>query len=156
MEVFIVEKKVLEVFSFRESVVEFLKMNLAIRPLQFFYRSSAEKTLLKLESLPENTIGRELFQMLRDNNLKVIPKFETHDLKHLILGYGMTSIEEIKMQAYLFGNGNKSIFCLLFLASGLLFPENWSEFIAEFKNGKRSVSIDNLSFEDVLICRVMS
>jgi hypothetical protein len=53
MNTLIIEEKQSRNFSFRESLVEFLKMNLAIKPLQYIYKRSAEKTMLELKSLPE-------------------------------------------------------------------------------------------------------
>lgn len=119
--------------------------------MQFFYKNRAKNILNALKLLPEGTIGSDLYKMLNNNKLKVILKFENHDLKHIILGYGMTSIEEIKMQAYLFGNGNKTIYCILFLASGLIFPEEWTAFYREYKKGKKSIYINNLSFRDTIL-----
>ncbi|GAA4113893.1 hypothetical protein GCM10022393_13120 [Aquimarina addita] len=144
------KEKTYEFPKFREQLVEFLKIYLAIKPLQFFYKTKSENTINQLKVLPNGTIGYELYKMLDNNNLKVIPKFENHDLKHIILGYGMTSIEEIKMQAYLFGNGNKTIFCILFLASGLIFPEEWKSFYKEFKKGKKSIYIHDLQFKETI------
>lgn len=145
-----IKERVYESFDFREKLVEFLKIYLAIKPLQFFYKNKSEKILNQLKKLPNGTIGSELYKMLNKHELKVIPKFENHDLKHIILGYGMTSIEEIKMQAYLFGNGNKTIFCILFLASGLIFPEEWDSFYKEYKKGKKSACIHDLSFNETI------
>ncbi len=150
------KEKIYETPKLREKLVEFLKIYLAIKPLQFFYKTESENIHAELKSLPSGTIGSELYRMLITNNLKVIPKFENHDLKHIILGYGMTSVEEIKMQAYLFGNGNRSVFCILFLASGLIFPEEWSSFYNEFKKGKKSVYIHDISFKESIIQRTES
>ena len=69
-------------------------------------------------------------------------------MKHIILGYSMSSIDEIRMQAYLLGNGYHSIFCLLFLVSGIIFPEYWNTFYQDYKKGKKSVSISKLVFEN--------
>jgi len=137
--------------KFREHLVEFLKIYLAIKPLQFFYKNKSENTLNQLKALPKGTIGSDLYKMLNNNGLKVIPKFENHDLKHIILDYGMTSIEEIKMQAYLFGNGNKTMSCILFLTSGLIFPEHWNSFYKEYKKGKQAPYIHDLSFKETII-----
>lgn len=146
-----VKEKNYEAPKLREHFVEFLKISLAIKPLQFIYKRKSERMLNELKTLPDGTIGADLYKMLNNNGLKVIPKFENHDLKHIILGYGMTSIEEIKMQAYLFGNGNKSISCVLFLASGFIFPEKWSSFYQEYKKGKKSACIHHISFEETII-----
>lgn len=135
---------------FRESLVETLKIGLVIKPLQLIHRKLLEKHTSELENCKEGTIGHEILQILKAHDLKVIPKFEDHDLKHLILGYGMSSIDEIKMQMYLLGNGNYSLSCILFASSGLLFPREWSNFYSEFKKGKHAVSILELSIQDCM------
>ncbi|MEL0653346.1 hypothetical protein V6246_18135 [Algibacter sp. TI.3.09] len=146
-----IKEKTYEIPMLREQLVEFLKIYLAIKPLQFFYRTKSENIKNELEKLQKGTIGYDLNKLLDNNKLKVIPKFENHDLKHIILGYGMTSVEEIKMQAYLFGNGNKNIFCIIFFASGLIFPEEWNSFYKEYKKGKKSVYIHDLSFKETIM-----
>lgn len=134
----------------RERFVEFLKVYLVIKPLQYFFRKYSEKQLDTLRKQAPGTVGFELANMLIENKLTVIPRFENHDLKHIILGYGMTSMEEIRMQAYLFGNGNRSIVCILFLLSGLVFPEEWKSFYAEYRKGKKAPSILKLNVADCM------
>lgn len=145
-----VQQNIENPLKIREKFVESIKVYLVIKPLQYIYRSSSEKRFELYESSPEKSIGNDLYKMLDKHTLKLIPKFEDHDLKHLVLDYGMSSIEEIKMQAYLFGNGSKSIFCLLFLASGILFPRAWFSFYEEYKKGKEAPSIQNLSIDDCM------
>jgi len=112
------------------------------------FQSSSKTQLKELSLLPEGTIGNDIFKMLNNHNLKIIPKFEEHDMKHIILGYSMSSIDEIRMQAYLFGNGNHSISCILFLASGIVFPEYWNTFYKDYKKGKNAISISNLTLDE--------
>lgn len=105
-------------------IIEFLKIWLVIKPLQIIFQSKNEQSLLSLKSCPENSVGKDVLKMIEEQNLKLIPFYESHDVKHLILGYGMTSENEIRMQAYLFGNGNRSLSCLLFLFAGVLLPSS--------------------------------
>lgn len=95
-------------------------------------------------------LGIVFLNMLNENNLDVIPYYEDHDLKHLVLGYGMTSVEEIRMQAFLFGNGNRSFSCILFLLSGIILPSAWNQFYLDFKKGKNAPDILNLTLEDCM------
>ncbi|WP_430405465.1 hypothetical protein [Fluviicola sp.] len=134
----------------RARFVELLKVHLVIKPLQIVFKKYSNKQLKVLESKDRGTVGKDLSQILKENQLTIIPRFEDHDLKHLILGYGMTSMEEIRMQAYLFGNGNWSPFCLVFLATGLIFPEEWKSFYAEFKKGRTGPNILHLRVVDCM------
>lgn len=134
------------------SLIESLKIYLLIKPLQYFCKSNCyEEKLAFMRQLPKGTIGSDLALMLDKKELKLIPKFENHDLKHLILNYGMSSKEELRMQAYLFGNGNYSIFCLLFLASAILWPSCWKELYNDYKLGKKSPAINYLKLKDCML-----
>ena len=135
-----------------ESFVENLKVYGVIKPLQKAYDAEGydEKKLDQMRNLPKQTVGSDIAKMLDKHGLKLIPKFENHDLKHLILGYGMTTQEEIKMQAYLFGNGQRTLSCILFLLSGVLFPSSWREYYQDYKKGKNAPSILKLSIDDCM------
>ncbi|WP_136467620.1 hypothetical protein [Flagellimonas onchidii] len=114
------------------------------------FTDKMEKHASELQNCKEGSVGYDMRLMLKKHELKVIPKFENHDLKHLLLGYGMTSIEEIKMQMFLLGNGNYTIYCLLFVASGILFPKDWRNFYFEYRKGKKASSILDLSIYDCM------
>ena len=134
-----------------EKFIDNIKIFLVIKPLQFFHNKNYyEKKLNFMRNLSENTVGNDVARMLDKKGLKLIPKFENHDLRHLILGYEMTTEDEIKMQMYLFGNGNYSISCLLFLCSGLLFPNLWKSFYEEYKKGQNAPSILKLSVDSCM------
>ena len=136
---------------FAEHLIDSIKVNCVIKPLQRIYNQQFyDDQLMQMRNLPSNTIGNDLAKMLDENNLKLIPTSENHDLKHLILGYGMTTQEEIKMQAYLLGNGSRKLTCVLFLSSGLLFPSLWKEYYQAYKKGKIAPSILKLSLEDCM------
>lgn len=140
--------------NIRENIIEGLKIWMIIKPLQFFFKSKMEKHTSDLENCKKGTVGYEVYRMLEKHKLQVIPKFENHDLKHLLLDYDMSSIDEIKMQMYLLGNGNYSIYCLLFAASGILFPIHWIEFYLNFKKGKNAISILELSIFDCMNMKI--
>ncbi len=132
----------------REAFVEGIKVNFVIKPLQNLFRASDDSERNKLQQMPIGTVGRDLINLVDKHNFEFIPKFEDHDLKHLILDYGMTTIDEIRMQCYLIGNGNRTLVCLLFAMSGLLFPENWNMFYKDYQKGKSSPSILDLNLTD--------
>lgn len=88
--------------------------------------------------------------LLDDQGFQLIPKFPNHDLKHVVLEYEMKMEDEIKMQAYLVGNGNYTWPCLLFLSLGLFRPRIWKELFIHYKQGQNSQSIFNLNLEDIM------
>jgi len=144
-------QKKISIKEIKEKFVESIKIYGVIKPLQKKYGNKHfEDKLKEMRHLPKDTIGNDLAKILDLNNLKLIPKFENHDLKHLVLGYGMTTQDEIKMQAYLLGNGSRKLTCILFLLSGILFPSLWKEYYQEYQKGKSSPSILKLSLEDCM------
>ncbi len=109
-----------------------------------FYRESVSE----LRKLPENTLGNEIAKYLDENKLTLVPKFESHDLKHVLLNYDMTPEGEIRLQAFMVGNGNYSIPSLAILIFGmLLLPELWSTFYKDFKKGRKTLPLSNWTIE---------
>ena len=62
-----------------------------------------------MNKLEEGTLGKEIAKCLKENNLNLVPNYESHDLKHTLLNFKMTPLDEIRMQAFMIGNGNWSI-----------------------------------------------
>ncbi|HLP13781.1 MAG TPA: hypothetical protein VK177_17740 [Flavobacteriales bacterium] len=145
------EKKVSTRKRAAEAMIENLKIYGFIKPMQYLYRNKGydqkQKYLTKLE---KGTVGYDVAQFLNDEKLGLIPKFEGHDLKHVILGFGRTSEEELKMQAYLLGNGNYSPLCLLFLLTAVLMPSSWKSLKRCFLKGQKSPSILHLKLNDCM------
>ncbi len=107
-----------------------------------------EAKMLHLRTLEQGTVGHEVAKMLDARNYRLIPKFENHDLKHIVLQYEMTMVDEIKMQAYLIGNGNYTLPCLLFLSLGVFYPSTWKSLSKEFRLGRQMKSIHLLRLDD--------
>lgn len=102
-----------------------------------------------LRLLKKGTLGKEIANCLDLYNLTLVPNFESHDLKHVLLDYKMTPEGEIRMQAFMIGNGNYSIpsFSILFFGA-ILLPDLWSIFYSDYKKGRASISIANWTIEN--------
>jgi ubiquinone biosynthesis protein Coq4 len=132
-----------------EFIIETLKIGLTVKPLQLLHGKNHFATELEeFKKLPAGTIGHAYAALLNEYNLKAIPRHENHDLWHVLLGYGMTSEEEIRMQAFMYGNGSRSVYCHLFLLSGLLLPGSWKLFYADYLKGKATKCILALDIRD--------
>ncbi len=112
--------------------------------------TTLDAKLAQLRALKKGTVGKEVAEMLDKKGYRLIPKFENHDLKHIVLEYEMTMEDEIKMQAYLVGNGNTTFPCLLFLSLGLFYPSIWNDLAAEFRQGKSTNSIQLLTLDNCM------
>jgi hypothetical protein len=136
---------------FLGNLTQFIKICCVIKPLQLLVaRNSCRQKMAYMRSLPVNTVGHDLAQMLDSKGLKLVPGFSKHDLDHLILGYGISAEEELCMQAYVIGNGRCQIQCLLFLSSAVLIPGLWSTLWAHYKLGRNSVPLSALVLDDCL------
>lgn len=113
-------------------------------------KSKLDYKLVKLRSLKKGSVGREVAEMLDGKGYRLIPKFENHDLKHIVLEYEMTMKDEIRMQAYLVGNGNRTLPCLIFLSLGIFYPIIWKDLFKEYKNGKSTNSIHYLTLDNCM------
>ena len=109
-----------------------------------------DSKLLNLRTLKKGPVGRENAKMLDIKNYRLIPKFENHDLKHIILDYEMTMKDEIRMQAYLVGNGNYTLPCFIFLSLALFYPTIWKDLPTEFKQEKKLNSIHFLALDNCM------
>jgi len=110
-----------------------------------------ERKVAYMRTLPPHTTGFTLANLLDTNGYRLIPSFEDHDLKHLLLGYAYTMPDEIRMQAYLIGNGNFTWPCLVFFLSLLWFyPSSWRHLLKDYRQGRRSPSILALSIDDCM------
>jgi hypothetical protein len=119
-----------------------------VRIICFFYNMKLyEEKVAAWRKYPEGTVGRDVARCLDDNKLRLVPHFESHDLKHVLLGYKMTPVDEIRLQAFMLGNGNRTIASCIIFAFGLLLPDAWPSFVREFKRGRRAIPISSWTIE---------
>ena len=104
--------------------------------------------LAYLQALPPGTLGRAVADTLQAHGFQLIPNYENHDLKHALLGYGMTVEAELQMQAFMLGNGNYAPTCWGFLLFGLLTPEHWPELRRHYRRGRRVQPVHSWQLAD--------
>lgn len=101
--------------------------------------------------MPSGTLGKETAVTLKEHQFHLIPSYEMHDFKHVLLNYPMTGIGEIQMQFFALGNGNLFPTTWGIIAIGLiLFPHKIGVFLKEYKRGKRCANITHWRFEDLV------
>ena len=121
---------------------------------QFHDIAIYEQKAKKLQTLPDGTLGKEIANCLEKNGLRLVPNFESHDLKHVLLDFKMTPVDEIRMQAFMLGNGNYSIPSFaIFIFGAFLLPDLWTTFYKDFKNGMNSKPISTWTIEEYAHCR---
>ncbi len=123
--------------------------DLSVSTIEFFSKMEPyEQKVSELRKLENGTLGKEIAECLDKHNLTLVPKYESHDLKHVLLNYKMTTEDEIRMQAFMVGNGNYSIPSFAILIFGaILLPDLWRTFYSDFKKGKKSIGISEWTIE---------
>jgi ubiquinone biosynthesis protein Coq4 len=109
----------------------------------------------KLHNFPLGSLGKELADFLNKNQVDLIPKAESHDVFHVITGFGIESEEEVAMQYWLLGNGRFKPYTIGACIVGMiLLPDFWMKYLKSFKQGKDSPSIVGWDFEEMLYADV--
>lgn len=104
-----------------------------------------------LIELPEGSLGKTLGKFLFKQGFDLMPKFESHDVYHVLLDYDTTVVDEARMSFFLTGNGKNSLFILgSNLLAFLLIPEHFGTFIEDYKRGKAAAPISKWDFEYLL------
>ena len=108
-----------------------------IRKPQKFPWSESE-----LLALPVGTLGRELIEYLSLKNLKLLPYYARHDIKHILLQYDTTDEGEVCLQCFMLGNGRISFPVVATVIFGMItMPEHWFAFKKAFARGKSCESL---------------
>ena len=121
---------------------------------QFHDIAEYEQKVRHLQELPDGTLGKDIANCLEKNNLSLVPNYESHDLKHVLLDFKMTPVDEIRMQAFMLGNGNYSIPSFaIFIFGALLLPDLWTTFYKDYENGLNAKPIKTWTIEEYAHCQ---
>lgn len=136
----------------KDKIIEFMYRTIKI-PYSIFFKNN-EPWGVTVGSLLENetgSLGYDLGQFLAKNNYQVQDSLEEHDVFHVLTKIGTSVKEEVDMQFYLLGNGKKSPFVFLVIATGVLFyPNHYKSFISCYKRGKMAHQFYDLDFFKIL------
>ena len=111
-------------------------------------KEEAKRLFALIENSAEGTLGRSVWDMLHAKHLDFVPSYENHDLKHALLGYRQEAPEEIRMQAFMFGNAGFSLFSIAtFLMFILWTPDVWLEMPYHYRCGRLTKPIGHWHIE---------
>ena len=129
--------------------------NLSVSTIEQFHDIAVyEEKTRELNQLPNGTLGKDIANCLEEHKLRLVPNYESHDLKHVLLDFKMTPVDEIRMQAFMLGNGNYSFpSFVIFIFGALLLPDLWTKFHKDYINGRNSKPIKNWTIEDYAHCK---
>jgi len=104
-------------------------------------------SIRQLQHAPEGSVGKELYYFFCRNKLKLMPYYEKHDIKHVVLGYPPTEEGEVSLQCFMLANGRITLPVLFSVAVGLLImPEKWGAFRRAWQRGCRTPSLRTLDW----------
>ncbi len=108
--------------------------------------------LSDLRQLPPGTLGHAIADTLTRHGFQLLPHYEAHDAKHLLLDYPMTGEGEARMQFFLLGNGNHfvSVWATVVLAI-ILMPDQWLVFRRDYQRGAAiAANVSAFAFDTLL------
>ena len=123
------------------------------KPYQRFFKkgNAWDINVNQLIQLPSDSLGFHLGCFLLKYNFEIQPKLEDHDIIHVLTNTGISVVEEIGMQYYLYGNGKRSLYLLMVILSGTLFyPTQFLYFKQQYQRGKTAHEFFGLDFFNML------
>ena len=126
---------------------------LSKKPYQKFFKKGKawDVKVNQLIQLPNDSLGFHLGCFLLKYNFEIQPKLEDHDIIHVLTNTGISVVDEIAMQYYLYGNGKRSLYLMMVIISGTLFyPTRFSYFKQQYKRGKTAHEFYGLDFLNML------
>ncbi|WP_296145075.1 hypothetical protein [uncultured Flavobacterium sp.] len=127
------------------------------KPYQKYFKSNKPWNIdaKDLLQFPEESLGFHLGWFLYKYNFEIQPKLEDHDVIHVLTNTGITVPEEIGMQYYLFGNGKRSLYLFMVIATGTLFyPTKINYFLKQYRRGNRALRFHYLDYSKMLLIPV--
>jgi len=96
-------------------------------------------SITALRAMPDGTLGNALMQFLDSQGLVLLPQYESHDIKHVLLGYGADEEGEAAMQYFFLGNGARSFPVIItVLVTLIIMPEFYSSFRRAYIRGRHT------------------
>lgn len=138
--------------TYRERFLVFLTHKVGM-PYFRLFRPAVDfrYSLDELQQLPQDTVGYRLYDFLEHHQLELLPYYEKHDIKHIILGYPPTESGEVSLQCFMLANGRYTLPVILAVLFGFCtMPDYWSDFIRALKRGYANKSLQQVRWFDLL------
>ena len=104
-----------------------------------------------LKALPAHTIGGTLLRFLESQGLRLLPHYEKHDMKHVLLGYPTTDGGEVCLQTFMLATRHRSFPVLLSVVFGLFFmPDHWRVMHAAWRRGRSTAYFENIDWASLI------
>lgn len=132
----------------RSNILVLLTHTIALPILKMIRRKKKfPYSMEQLSALPYETVGNELWQLLNAANLRLLPYYERHDIKHVVLDYPFTDEGEVSLQFFMLANGRVSFPVLATVIYGLItMPEYYASFRNAYQRGKQAKDLSALDW----------
>lgn len=139
----------------RSKLLEFLTHDIALPLIGKFRKKPKFKFSMKeLLAFEDGTLGKDLAIYLNKMGFSLLPNYEQHDCKHIILNYEMDEAGEARMQFYFLGNKHYTIPVLsTCIICFFLMPEHWKQFRKDFELGKRGKPFDEVDYNSIVLLK---
>lgn len=139
------KKRLLEI---RKRLLVFLAHEIALPYFKLIRKGyNFPYSIKDLQHMPEGTVGYELFLFFSRNNLKMLPHYEKHDIKHVVLGYPPNETGEVCLQTFMLANGRITLPVIVSVIIGwTIMPEHWTSFVAAWRKGRNLSSLNKLNW----------
>jgi hypothetical protein len=136
----------------RASLLVLLTHNMALPMLRIIRRPQVfPYTAKQLKEFPGGTLGNDLIHFIENKNLKLLPHYAKHDVKHILLQYDTTGEGEVCLQCFMLGNGHLSFPVAATVLYGFItMPEYWKVFTQAYRRGKKSIRIKDWQWFSIL------
>lgn len=136
----------------RLNVIFPFQLNMAVAVLNFFGNvKECKKLMTKMSELPDCTLGKKLYDIMQANRIELVPWYKEHDLKHVLLGYKMDTLEEMRMQCFMWGNAGFSVFTTIITFFFIIWtPEMWADAKNHFNAGKLVKNVAQYKLESTI------
>ncbi len=104
-----------------------------------------------LEHMPENTVGHQLHRFFIKHSLGLLPYYERHDIKHVLLDYPPTEEGEVCLQTFMLANGRVTFPVVVAVAYGwLTMPEFHASFKAAWSKGRSNIPLRDVNWVSLI------
>lgn len=138
-----------------------LRMRMYVRQVKFGARvltsvgdhTRKNRLQLLIASCSEGTIGKAVYQFMQEHGFDFVPHREGHDFKHVLLGFKSEPFDEMRMEAFVYGNTGLSLISVAIFCSFLIYvPEIWRELPHYYIAGKKVKPITAIPLEELALC----
>lgn len=137
---------------YRKRLLIYLTHNVALPYFRLMRKAyNFPYSVKDLHRFEEGTVGRALYSFFFNNDLELLPHYEKHDIKHVVLGYPPTEEGEVCLQCFMLANGRVTAPVIFSVFVGvLIIPESWFSFRKAWKRGRAMPCLNKLNWFDLM------